>query len=90
MVKNTILSQFFKALANDDVRSLSSMHIPKSDVFYIQSKYKEDTDQDIELDRLERCMYLEGLLPYSDVLEPDRIRSWEKDYLQYDEDYSQT
>ena len=72
-----ILGTFFKALAGNDIQALRSMHIPRSDVFYVRAKYHQDTGEWVSLDRMERAMYLEGLLDARDVHEPKRKRDWE-------------
>jgi len=72
-----ILGGFFKALAGNDIQALRSMHIPRSDVFYVRAKYHQDTGEWVSLDRMERAMYLEGLLDARDVHEPKRKRDWE-------------
>ena len=72
-----ILNTFFKALASGDIRDLYNLHIPRSDVFYVREKYQQDTGHMISLDRMERAMYLEGLLDSKDVLDPKRTREWE-------------
>lgn len=72
-----ILGGFFKALAGNDIQALRSMHIPRSDVFYVRAKYHQDTGEWVSLDRMERAMYLEGLLEARDVHEPKRKRDWE-------------
>jgi|TARA_R110000744_G_scaffold77759_1_gene153255 hypothetical protein len=72
-----ILGTFFRALAGNDLRALYSLHIPRSDVFYVREKYYQDTGNMISLDRMERSMYLEGLLESRDVLDPYRKRDWE-------------
>lgn len=72
-----ILGSFFKALAGNDIQALRSMHIPRSDVFYVRAKYHQDTGEWVSLDRMERAMYLEGLLDARDVHEPKRKRDWE-------------
>lgn len=72
-----ILGGFFKALAGNDIQALRSMHIPRSDVFYVRAKYHQDTGEWISLDHMERAMYLEGLLDARDVHEPKRKRDWE-------------
>ena len=72
-----VLTTFFEALAGDDMRALYNLHIPRSDVFYVREKYYNDTGHWISLDRMERAMYLEGLLESRDVLDPGRVRDWE-------------
>ena len=72
-----ILRDFFSALADDNIQALRSIHIPRSDVFYVRQKYYQDTGEWISLDRMERAMYLEGHLLAYDVKEPNRKREWE-------------
>lgn len=72
-----VLGAFFEALADNDLRALATMHIPRSDVFYVREKYYNDTGHWVSLDRMERSMYLEGLLDEKDVLDPHRKRDWE-------------
>jgi len=72
-----ILRDFFKALANNDIQEIRTIHIPRSDVFYVREKYYNDTGNWVSLDKMERCMYLEGMLSSSDVKDPNRVRDWE-------------
>ena len=72
-----VLEEFYNALANSDERSLRRVHIPRSDVFYVRRAYFEHSGNWESLDRIERSMYLEGMLRKSDVLDPDRKRDWE-------------
>jgi hypothetical protein len=76
-IGDDVLGTFFKALAGDDIKALQSMHIPRSEVFYVRQKYYQDTGEWISLDRMERSMYLEGLLEGRDVRDPSRKRNWE-------------
>ena len=71
------LGEFYNALADGDSNRLQRVHIPLSDVFYIRAKIEADTGTKYSLDRVERAMYLEGMLPKSQVLDPDRKRDWE-------------
>ena len=75
-----VLNTFFQALADDDLRALYNLHIPRSDVFYIREKYYLDTGHWVSLDRMERSMFLEKKLDSKDVLDPKRKRDWEDDY----------
>tara|TARA_R100001129_G_scaffold184499_2_gene169556 strand:- start:1230 stop:1472 length:243 start_codon:yes stop_codon:yes gene_type:complete len=72
-----ILEQFYYALASKDEKRIRKVHIPRSDVFYVRIKYFEDTGNWETLDKIERCMYLEGMLKSRDVLDPKRKRDWE-------------
>ena len=72
-----ILGAFFIALAGDNIQALRSIHIPRSDVFYVREKYFQDTGHWVSLDRMERSMYLEGHLFAHDVKDPNRKRNWE-------------
>ena len=72
-----VLKDFFGALSGDNIQALRSIHIPRSDVFYVRQKYYQDTGSWISLDRMERAMYLEGHLHAHDVKDPHRVREWE-------------
>ena len=74
---DSVLEEFYKALADKDEKKLRRVHIPRSDVFYIRRAYFEHTGNWESLDRIERAMYLEGMLSKNDVLDPSRTRSWE-------------
>jgi len=77
---DNIIEQFYLALANDDIKAISSIHIPRSDVFYVREKYYNDTGVWVSLDRMERSMYLEGMLTADDVKEPNKRREWELNF----------
>jgi len=72
-----VIEEFYKALASGDPSRMRRVHIPRSDVFYVRRAYYESTGNWETLDRIERCMYLEGMLSSSDVFEPKRKRDWE-------------
>jgi hypothetical protein len=72
-----VLEEFYKAIANEDSARLRRVHIPRSDVFYVREAIFNDTGVKYTLDRVERCMYLEGFLRKEDVFEPETRRDWE-------------
>jgi hypothetical protein len=72
-----VLEEFYKALADEDEGRLRRVHIPRSDVFYVREAIFNGTGVWYTLDRVERSMYLEGMLEKGDVLDPDRVRDWE-------------
>jgi len=72
-----VLTDFYNALADNDTRAMRKVHIPKSDVFYVREKIFQDTGEKYTLDRVERAMYLEGMIDSRDVLDPKRKRDWE-------------
>lgn len=72
-----VLEEFYKALAEEDSQRLQKAHIPRSEVFYVRNKIEIDTGVRYPLDRVERAMFLEGMLEASDVLDPNRRREWE-------------
>ena len=74
-----VLEEFYKALTSRDEKKLRRVHIPRSDVFYVRRAYFESTGNWETLDRIERSMFLEGMLSREDVLEPERKRDWEND-----------
>jgi|TARA_R110002167_G_scaffold46073_10_gene137835 hypothetical protein len=74
---DSVLEEFYKALADRNENRLRRVHIPRSDVFYVRIAYYENTGNWETLDRIERSMYLEGMLRKQDVLDPERVRQWE-------------
>ena len=74
---DSVLGEFYKALADRNENRLRRVHIPRSDVFYVRIAYYENTGNWETLDRIERSMYLEGMLRKQDVLDPERVRQWE-------------
>ena len=75
---DNVVEEFYRALASEDEGKLRGVHIPRSDVFYVREKIRNDTGIKYSLDRVERAMYLEGYLKAKDVLDPRRKREWEK------------
>lgn len=72
-----VLEEFYLAIASDNPSEVERIHIPRSDVFYCRTAYEAATGHKITLDRMERALYLEGMLDRRDVLDPDRKRDWE-------------
>jgi hypothetical protein len=72
-----VLEEFYSALASGNEKKLRRVHIPRSDVFYVRRAYYEATGNWESLDRIERAMFLEGMLRKEDVLDPERERDWE-------------
>ena len=70
----SVIEEFYKALANNDSSKLKRIHIPKSDVFYVREAIYRNTGVKYTLDHVERAMYLEGHLSRDEVLDPDRKR----------------
>jgi|TARA_R110002124_G_scaffold62722_1_gene171296 hypothetical protein len=70
----SVLEEFYLALAGRDAARLRRVHIPRSDVFYVREKIYQDTGTKYTLDHVERAMYLEGMLERKDVLDPERER----------------
>jgi len=73
---DNILEEFYSALVDGNANRISRIHIPRSDVFYVRAAIEADTGVRYSLDHVERAMYLEGMLDRSDVLDPDRKRSY--------------
>jgi hypothetical protein len=71
-----VLTDFYNALASNDTRAMRKVHIPKSDVFYVREAIFNRTGEWYSLDRVERAMYLEGMLTRNEVLDPDRPREF--------------
>ena len=74
---DSVLEEFYKALADEDEGRLRRVHIPRSDVFYVREAIFQDTGVKYSLDHVERAMYLEGHLEASDVFQPRTKRDWE-------------
>ena len=74
---DSVLEEFYSALASNDAKAFQRVHIPRSDVFYVRAHLQEVfPDRELTLDYVERMMYLEGLLDRNDVLDPDRERDY--------------
>jgi hypothetical protein len=73
---DSVLKEFYKALLSNDEKKIKRVHIPRSDVFYVREKIFQDTGIKYTLDRVERAMYLEGMLDTKDVLDPKRKRKY--------------
>ena len=73
---DSVLEEFYKALADRSEGRLRRVHIPRSDVFYIREAYFQHTGNWESLDRIERSMYLEVHLSKKDVLDPNRPRGY--------------
>ena len=74
---DNVVEEFYKALADKNEGKLRRVHIPRSDVFYVREAIFQNTGTKYSLDRVERAMYLEGMLNIRDVFEPERKREWE-------------
>lgn len=77
---DSVLEEFYSALADGNDKRIRRVHIPRSDVFYVRRAYFEHSGNWESLDRIERSMYLEGMLRKQDVLDPERTRDWENNY----------
>ena len=77
---DSVIELFYEALVKEDTKALRRVHIPKSDVFYVQKAIELRTGIRYTLDHIERAMYLEGHLTASEVLDPERKRG----YCSYD------
>lgn len=74
---NHPLEEIYTALADGHHKRAFAVHVPLSDVFYVRAHLEEVFGQKFDLDYVERCMFLEGMLSRDDVLDPDREREWE-------------
>ena len=73
---DSILEYFYEAAASDTPNKLKNIHIPMSDVFYVQKAIEARTGHKYVLDHIERAMYLEGHLDASQVKDPKRQRGF--------------
>jgi hypothetical protein len=71
-----VVEEFYEALRSGDTNTLSRVHIPKSDVFYVRTAIEGQTGIRYTLDHVERAMFLEGHLTRYEVLDPDRKRPY--------------
>ena len=71
-----VVEEFYEALRSGDTNTLSRVHIPKSDVFYVRTAIEGQTGIRYTLDHVERAMFLEGHLTRHEVLDPDRKRPY--------------
>ena len=69
-ISEDVVGEFYRALADGDEARMRRVHIPRSDVFYIREKIRQDTGIKYTLDHIERAMYLEGMLKAKDVYKP--------------------
>ena len=77
----SVLDEYYNVLlSKKGISKLKKMHIPVSDVFYVQKAIEMNTGVKYSLDHVERAMYLEGHLSASDVLDPNVPRG----YCSYD------
>ena len=76
----SVIEDFYNALASNNSYAMKRVHIPKSDVFYVREAIYNRTGELYTLDHVERAMYLEGHLDASDVLDPHVPRG----YCSYD------
>ena len=77
----SVLDEYYNVLlSKKGISKLKKMHIPVSDVFYVQKAIEMNTGVKYSLDHVERAMYLEGHLRASDVLDPSVPRG----YCSYD------
>tara|TARA_R110000803_G_scaffold148472_1_gene213915 strand:- start:18 stop:278 length:261 start_codon:yes stop_codon:yes gene_type:complete len=72
----SVIEDFYRALASNNTRAIQKVHIPKSDVFYVREAIHNNTGIKYTLDHVERAMYLEGMLNRREVLDPDRKRPY--------------
>ena len=73
---DSVIEEFYEALASNNPRRMQQVHIPKSDVFYVREAIHQATGVRYSLDHVERAMYLEGHLKRNEVLDPDRERPY--------------
>ena len=72
----SVIEDFYNALASNNSYAMKRVHIPKSDVFYVREAIYNRTGELYTLDHVERAMYLEGYLDSYEVLDPDRERKY--------------
>jgi len=63
----SVLEEFYKALASEDEGRLRRVHIPHSSVFYVREAIFQRTGEWYTLAHVEQAMYLEGHLSKKDT-----------------------
>ena len=53
----SVIEEFYDAIADGDSKRLRRVHIPKSDVFYVREALQVRLGQSFTLDHIERAMY---------------------------------
>ena len=71
------LEDFYDAIANEDEQAIRRVHIPRSEVIYVKAHLEDVFCRPFTIDYVERCLFLEKMLDYEDVLDPERRRDWE-------------
>ncbi len=72
----SVIEDFYNALASNNSYAMKRVHIPKADLFYVREAIYNRTGELYTLDHVERAMYLEGHLDSNEVLDPDREREY--------------
>jgi len=72
----SVLEDFYNALASNNSYAMKKVHIPKSDVFYVREAIYNNTGEWYNWEHVERAMYLEGHLDRHEVLDPERKRKY--------------
>ena len=57
---DSVLEEFYNALANQDEKKLRRVHIPRSDVFYVRSAVEAYYGRSFTLKHVEDAMRAEG------------------------------
>ena len=68
----SVLEDFYNALASNNSYAMKKVHIPKSDVFYVREAIYNSTGEWYTLDHVERAMYLRRTFRQTRSPRPDR------------------
>jgi hypothetical protein len=76
-VNESVIEEFYKAIAKNDNEFLFSVYIPHSDVFYVREHLFQKTGNWYTLDYVEWAMLKEGMLDPKLCHHVDEKLSWE-------------
>lgn len=76
MIKDTVIEEFYSAVARNDNNFVMSVHIPLSDVFYVREHLYQTFGKRFTLDYVEWAMLKEGQIDSRHCYKPEEKLSW--------------
>jgi len=77
-VSESVIEDFYRAIANNDNEFLFSVHLPHSDVYYVREAIYQDTGERYTLDYIEWAMLKEKMIPPDVCHNPKEKLSWDE------------
>lgn len=77
-VKDTVIEEFYAAVARNDNNFVLSVHIPLSDVFYVREALYHALGKRYTLDYVEWAMLKEGKIEPRFCHKPEEKLSWDE------------